>query len=488
MSETILIVDDEPGIRKMLGIALADKGYRVMTARGGAEALEMLKHEAPSIVLTDIRMPGMNGIELLKRIKAAHPDTEVVMITGHGDMELAIESLKADAADFITKPVDDRILAYALSRVCEKQRLRQALKAYTANLEDRAVRIHQRYRLLFNESPCYISVQNRHLTVVDANRHFKQEFNWQTGGKCYRIYKGRNGPCEECPVLKTFEDGSSHSSEMIVTSNAGDEIHLLIRTAPITGRGGGVDQVIEMSTDITQIRRLQDRLASLGLLIGSVSHGIKGLVTGLDGGLYLLRRGIDKNLAADIDEGMETVAMMGDRMKKLALDILFYARERKLNLDLVDVFALARDAEEVVRKKIKTGGGVSFKCRLDPMIGTCMMDAGIVLTALINLLENAFEAVRRDGSKQAHEILFEMYGKGEWVIFAIKDDGIGMDKDMLNRLFTLTLASGEVSGAGLGLFVANEIIRDHGGRIEVASEPERGSQFTVYLPLKEVVV
>jgi signal transduction histidine kinase len=86
-------------------------------------------------VLTDIKMPGMNGIQLLQSIKAERPDTEVIMITGHGDMELAIQSLKHDASDFISKPIHDEVLDIALKRACDKISVRKQLKEYTENLE-----------------------------------------------------------------------------------------------------------------------------------------------------------------------------------------------------------------------------------------------------------------------------------------------------------------------------------------------------------------
>ena len=103
MSEPILLVDDEEGIRRVLGISLADSGYEVHLAADGREALEVFQRLRPPIVLTDIKMPGMDGVELLKRIKAIDPETEVIMISGHGDMDLAVQSLKNDAADFVTK-------------------------------------------------------------------------------------------------------------------------------------------------------------------------------------------------------------------------------------------------------------------------------------------------------------------------------------------------------------------------------------------------
>ena len=135
MDTTILLVDDEKGIRKVLGITLADSGYIVHTAGSGQEALQIFRKEKPAIVLTDINMPDMNGIELLQKIKQENPDTEVIMFTGQGDMDLAIQSLKHDATDFVTKPIDDDILDIAIKRALERIAMRRQIREYTENLE-----------------------------------------------------------------------------------------------------------------------------------------------------------------------------------------------------------------------------------------------------------------------------------------------------------------------------------------------------------------
>ncbi len=135
MAKTILLVDDEEGIRKVLGISLIDAGYEVLTAENGEEALKIFRKIKPPIVLTDIKMPGMDGIELLQKIKQESPDTEVIMITGHGDMDLAIKSLKYEAVDFVTKPINDDALEIALNRADERITMRRQLREYTHNLE-----------------------------------------------------------------------------------------------------------------------------------------------------------------------------------------------------------------------------------------------------------------------------------------------------------------------------------------------------------------
>jgi DNA-binding NtrC family response regulator len=123
----ILLVDDEEDIRDVLSMSLTDMGYQVYDAKNGKEALRIFREINPPIVLTDIKMPGIDGIELLQEIKRGNPDTEVIMITGHGDMDLAIKSLKHEAIDFITKPINVDALEVALQKVHDKITMKQKL-------------------------------------------------------------------------------------------------------------------------------------------------------------------------------------------------------------------------------------------------------------------------------------------------------------------------------------------------------------------------
>ncbi len=133
--DRILLIDDEPGIRKMMSLDLSADGYEVLSAEDGPSGLELFEKERPHIVLTDVKMPGLDGIEVLKRIKKAAPETEVIVITGHGDMDTAIRALQLEASDFITKPIHDEALGVALKRAKERLRLKSELSAYTCDLE-----------------------------------------------------------------------------------------------------------------------------------------------------------------------------------------------------------------------------------------------------------------------------------------------------------------------------------------------------------------
>jgi YesN/AraC family two-component response regulator len=131
----LLLIDDEASTRDLLKLSLEIEGYTVFVAEDGPKGLELFARENPSIILTDIKMPGMDGIEVLRRIKEQSPDAEVIVITGHGEMNLAIEALKLEASDFISKPVSDESLNVALKRAQEKIWLRNRLREYTEDLE-----------------------------------------------------------------------------------------------------------------------------------------------------------------------------------------------------------------------------------------------------------------------------------------------------------------------------------------------------------------
>jgi anti-anti-sigma factor len=119
----ILVIDDEKPTLSMFRLFLGAYGYMVLTAENGKEGLELFMKEKPPIVLTDIKMPGMDGFEVLKRIKTADASAEVIVITGHGDMDLAIKALDFGATDFIKKPIQKAALDAALIRAEERLKI-----------------------------------------------------------------------------------------------------------------------------------------------------------------------------------------------------------------------------------------------------------------------------------------------------------------------------------------------------------------------------
>jgi signal transduction histidine kinase len=238
---------------------------------------------------------------------------------------------------------------------------------------------------------------------------------------------------------------------------------------------------MEMSTNITQIRKLQDHLSSLGLKISSISHGIKGLLTGLDGGMYLMETGFAKAKPERVQEGWTDVKTIVSRVRKLVHNILFFAKERELKFDRIDGLNFAEDVASTVEPKIKANG-IEFVCDFDSSLGELEIDAGVVRLALINILENALDACVEDDAHKRPKIVFRVQQDEKQIQFEIKDNGIGMDRETRESLFTLFFSSKGNKGTGLGLFIADKIIDQHGGKISVESRPGQGSRFKIMIP------
>ena len=133
----VLVIDDERPILEMLELSLRSEGYEVLTAENGEIALELFMEHRPKLVLTDIKMPGIDGLEVLRRIKDIDDEVEVIVITGHGDMNTAVSALKYGASDFVTKPLRDEVLMVAIERANKKIAMSGQLKDYTEHLEEK---------------------------------------------------------------------------------------------------------------------------------------------------------------------------------------------------------------------------------------------------------------------------------------------------------------------------------------------------------------
>jgi signal transduction histidine kinase len=219
----------------------------------------------------------------------------------------------------------------------------------------------------------------------------------------------------------------------------------------------------------------------LGLLISSISHGVKGILTGVDSGVYLLDSGLSKNDPERMKEGMEVVKLMTDRIQNLVLNILYYAKKRELNWENVDALKFLSDVAFVIEPKAQKQG-VEFIRDFRKPLGKFEIDVSVVRSALINILENAVEACMEGASDKPHKIIFGAKQGNHHIILDIVDDGIGMDKEIKENMFNIFFSSKGHSGTGLGLFISKQIIEQHGGTISVTSEPEKGSHFSIRLP------
>jgi DNA-binding NtrC family response regulator len=160
--KSILLIDDERPTLEMFSLLLQAMGYETRIADNAAEGLELFKQERPSVVFTDVKMPGMNGLELLSRMKEIDPDAEIVVVTGHGDLELALESLDRGAADFIDKPLREEALKQALDRANARLRSRTCAPEQPLLVElPEVTRIDVSARLCASSEPAFETASAR---------------------------------------------------------------------------------------------------------------------------------------------------------------------------------------------------------------------------------------------------------------------------------------------------------------------------------------
>jgi DNA-binding NtrC family response regulator len=132
---SVLVVEDDPGVRAILTRFLADRGYGVRSAEHGLEALDVLATHPVDLVLSDVHMPQMSGIELLRVVRERDPDAQLVLITGHSSVRDAVEAIKLGAADYVEKPIDPLRLGRIVDTVLEKRDLRQRTRILEQRLQ-----------------------------------------------------------------------------------------------------------------------------------------------------------------------------------------------------------------------------------------------------------------------------------------------------------------------------------------------------------------
>jgi signal transduction histidine kinase len=165
----------------------------------------------------------------------------------------------------------------------------------------------------------------------------------------------------------------------------------------------------------------------------------------------------------------------------MVFDILFYSKERELKKERVKVLDIANEVADVIEPKTKDRK-IEFDRDFDEGLQEFEVDADFLRSALINMLDNAVDACLEDELKKSHKITFRIKEDNTHVIIDIQDDGIGMDSDTLENIFNLFFSSKGGKGTGFGLFISDNIIKQHGGKISVKSAKGKGTSFSIKIP------
>lgn len=495
----LLVIEDEASTRDLLKMSLESDGYTVFMAENGPKGLEIFARELPSVVLTDIKMPGMDGIEVLRRVKEQGPDTEVIVITGHGEMNLAVQALHLEASDFINKPISDEGLSVALRRAEEKIWLREKLKEYTEDLEKiiqetnkELVKRHELEHNIIQTSMDGIIANDRQGKIIIFNEGAERIYGYTREEALSKIHVTQLYPEGQAKQIKKMIYGDEYGGPgrlinyaVEVLTQTGELVPILLSATIIDEKGEEVATVGHFK-DMREIKRLEDelltseRMATVGQTTAGIAHGVKNILHGMKLGAFMIDTGFDKDKPESLRKGWNLVRKNINRVSKMTKEMLSLASTAPPAFEVCSLNEIVEEVCELLAEEISRRG-ISLVLELDPSLPQVTVDPDGIHTCLLNLVTNAIEAFPEDTS--GGQVTVSSRDEGEaGVHLQVRDSGEGMSEELLERVLENLFTTKGARGTGLGLAITQKIVHEHGGTIQVESEPKKGTCFTIILP------
>jgi signal transduction histidine kinase len=471
----ILIVDDDRALLEALPRALKLRldGIQIDTSDDAADALERIREVDYDAVVSDIKMPGLDGLEVLRQIKKLRPKTPTLLITGHGEHDLAVQALRGGAYDFVQKPIDRDYFVASLERAIELRRLerrvdeqRFALERHARVLEhvDDGIFLVDDEGVVQHWNPAAAAV-----TGIDAEDVL--------GRRIDEVLTGWPAVAGLIPVAPG-PDPAGPASKTLPLELEGKELWLAISGVRF------VDGIVYAFRNTTEQRAL-DELK--GEFVATVSHELRTPLAAIYGSAQTLRR---EDLTLDQETRtrlLEVITAESERLTRIAGDILLAntlaSGRLRLNQKRLDVAALAVEVVDEVRAAFAERPEISIELTGTEAIGEIVADSDRLRQILINLLDNAVKY-----SPEGGRVRLELETRPSGIRFAVSDEGIGIASSEQQQIFGKfyrvdpTLSRG-VRGTGLGLYICRELARRMQGHVSVESREGAGSTFYVDLPV-----
>jgi PAS domain S-box-containing protein len=485
----VLIVDDEEHIRIAVERILRRLNCGVLQAPDGEKALAMLQEHDVAVVLLDLKMPGMDGMEVHSRIREAGYPVQVIIITGYATLETAIEAMKQGAFDFIPKPFDKDHLALVVDRALNTIRLEQE----RARLEQERQRAlldlnteKSRIRTILESLPNGVIVTNTQGRVVLMNQMARQILAGEESPIGREI-----GECLEdgelCELIRSQsvaaqDEGSSYELRL------GDESYYMVQTNPVLGEEGECLGAVIVFGDISDLKEM-DRLKSE--FVAKVSHELRSPLSTIHEQMALV---LQDMLEQEQPEKEQRILSRAKEKTKGMLSLI----EDLLDLSRVEAGSAFTDIQRVnIRETLESqvdffrdraeekGQELSLEAVGDewPMVDT---DPRALESVFGNLIGNAVKYTPEGGQVGVRIGPVEQ----GLIRVEVEDDGIGISEKEQSRIFErfYRVKDGQtrnISGSGLGLPIVKGILDDMGGSISLHSEHGRGSTFIVWIPVTE---
>ncbi len=430
-SGNILLVDDSKATLAILKHRLKQFPYTVHTAMSGAEALKILDKEDIDIMVTDIIMPEMDGLALMKEALPRHPGLECIVISGQDEITTAVEAMTLGALNYLQKPVDTSELDISIKKGMEKIHLIREIEKKQQELE--------KYRNHLEQL-----VEERTSELEAANKQLKKDI---------------------AARKKAEKEAESRRQQLI---EADKMVSLGVLVAGVAHEINNPNNFISMNTPILN-RAWDDCMPILEKYAE-------------ENGDFMLASIAFSEMRKHMPELFSGILDGSDRIKKIVLNLRDYARQGISDMDqLFNVNEAVNAALVLLAGPLKKAtNNLKVKCNENlPQIKGNLQRAEQVI---INVIQNASQAL--SDPSQAISITTHHDKKKNQVLVKVHDDGAGIPKKDLKCIqdpfFTTKRDSG---GTGLGLSISAGIMEEHGGRLEFDSEERGGTTVTVVFPV-----
>lgn len=539
---TVLVVDDEPEILTMLCLMLNSEGFKTYRASNGHEAIDISRQSPIDVVITDMRMPDMDGIEVIRQLSKLDKNVAAIILTAYGDLDTAVRAFQLNSVcNYLTKPLENpSVLFAAVKGAMEKRRLqlenkelisrlknlnRDLKKEVAAHFQDiselRQVQEHIRLSKIMLQS-VFDGISNplimvdRNMTVRMFNRAAKNyylidDFKELLGKKCNDLME-RKPQCNSCKISRYVASGQATVFER--PGYMDPEKIETVTIYPLAKSATGLDGAIIQITDITETKALErqmiqnEKLASLGMLVSGVAHEINNPNNFLTFNIPILKSYM-KAIMAHVSRDAKAVkaadwfGMSFDEFSDEVFKLIGNLEHGTHRItDIVSNLRTMVNAETGRRSRqpcriTKIVSHVDSQCRgeVQKFVKTfevqCPDDLPLVESdpaaleqVLINLLINAAHAVNKPESRIK---LTVSPLKDDILEIVVEDNGVGMDDETLKKIFDPFFTTKDPGlGTGLGLSICHSLINSLQGTLKVKSKLNSGTAFHLALPVKVI--
>lgn len=540
---TILTIDDEAAVRRSIRAYLEDSGYDVLEAANGREGIKIFREAKPDLILCDLRMPEVDGLEVLAAVNNEDPELPIIIVSGTGVLGDAIEAVRLGAWDYILKPIQDMgTLEIAIAKALERAHLRNERHQYQKHLEQEVLRrtavleqqtielrklnealaddirernkaeaalreSESRFRTVIESLSEGILITNLNPVCSYANSRMAQMCGYEADelvGKTIAMLEPESVNKFFHEKISTRQHFDTGKFETQLLRKDQSDFWVEISLGPYTNNDGVVVGSLAAVRDITdrknaerekeqleaQLRRVQ-KLETIGTLAGGVAHDFNNILTPILGYSDMAKIHLDATNPARDD--IEQVIQAAHRAKDLVKQILAFSRQGEQERRPYQIQVIIKEALKLMRASLPST--IQIQEKIDPKCDAVLCDPTQVHQIVMNLCTNAYHAMRDQGESlevclktveadSEFPCLHVNLKAGKYLRLTVTDGGVGMDRATIERIFEpffTTKGAGE--GTGLGLSVVHGIVTAHGGGISVYSELNVGTTFQIYFPV-----